>query len=576
VASLTSKSKLKFRNDAQSYFKWGIYGAGLLIFVVLLFVVIYPSFTLAKNSFIADDQVSLQNYIGLFTSETTFIVFRNTFIVAFWGAIGATSLGILIAWLLARTDIPFKKFWRTALIIPYLIPPFIGAIAWVYLLGPVGYINKIWMAITNTFDPLWVIYGRGGIIFVMILYSYPIAYMVTLGPLSQMNPALEEAGQISGAGTLRTLRDITLPLMLPSIGGSVLLIFMSMMANFGIPAVIGFPKRYYVMTTQIFLTILNFDRANNLQIAAALSMLLVFLAIITMQLQRWLQRGKSYRIISGKSSQPQLIQLKNKKYIAVAFLGLLVLLTVVLPVLSILATSLLRALGLPFTLENLSFINYQRIFTELPKAQRAVKNSLLLATGSATAIVFVSLIISYLVVKLKVRWGIVLEALVMLPYAVPGIVVALAMILAFVKPLPLVNISLYNTIWIIAIAYIARFLTFGVRSISAAFEQVHESLEDAARISGADFVSSFKDIVIPLIKSNIFAGWFLAFSPALTELTLSMLLFSVGNETLGTVVFGLHQEGKVGMTAALSLLVMVFVVMLNIIINRITKGKLGF
>ena len=429
---------------------------------------------------------------------------------------------------------------------------------------------------TNTFDPLWVIYGRGGIIFVMILYSYPIAYMVTLGPLAQMNPALEEAGQISGAGTLRTLRDITLPLMLPSIGGSALLIFMSMMANFGIPAVIGFPKRYFVMTTQIFLTILNFDRANNLQIAAALSMLLVFLAIITMQLQRWLQRGKSFVIISGKSSQPQLIQLKNKKYIAVAFLGLLVLLTVALPVLSILATSLLRALGLPFTLENLSFVNYQRIFTELPKAQRAIKNSLFLATGSATAIVFIALIISYLVVKLKVKWGMFLEALVILPYAVPGIVVALAMILAFVKPLPLVNISLYNTIWIIAIAYIARFLTFGVRSISAAFEQVHESLEDAARISGADFVSSFKDIVMPLIKSNIFAGWFLAFSPALTELTLSMLLFSVGNETLGTVVFGLHQEGKVGMTAALSLIVMIFVVLLNIITNKITKGKLGF
>ncbi len=473
MASITSKSKLKLRNSVQSYFKWGIYGAGLIIFILLLFVVIYPSFTLVKNSFIADDHVSLKNYIDLFTSETTYIVFRNTFIVAFWGAIGATAIGVLIAWLLARTDIPFKKFWRTALIIPYLIPPFIGAIAWVYLLGPVGYVNKIWMAITNTFDPLWVIYGRGEIIFVMILYSYPIAYMVTLGPLSQMNPALEEAGQISGAGTLRTLRDITLPLMLPSIGGSALLIFMSMMANFGIPAVIGFPKRYYVMTTQIFLTILNFDRANNLQIAAALSMLLVFLALITMQLQRWLQRGKSFAIISGKSSQPQLIQLKNKKHIAVAFLGLLVLLTVVLPVLSILATSLLRALGLPFTLENLSFVNYQRIFTELPKAQRAIKNSLLLATGSATAIVFIALIISYLVVKLKVKWGMFLEALVILPYAVPGIVVALAMILAFVKPLPLVNISLYNTIWIIAIAYIARFLTFGVRSISAAFEQVH-------------------------------------------------------------------------------------------------------
>ncbi|MEN8240496.1 MAG: iron ABC transporter permease [Chloroflexota bacterium] len=572
----TLKSKRNFRDSSQTYFKWSVYGAGGIIFVLLILVVLYPSFTLVKNSFTADDQLSLNNYIGLISNQTAFIVFRNSFIVSFWGALGATAIGVSIAWLLARTDIPYKKFWRVALIIPYIIPPFIGAIAWVYLLGPVGYINKIWMAITETINPLWVIYGQNGVIFVMILYSYPIAYMVTLGPLSQMNPALEEAGQISGAGKLRTLRDITLPLMLPSIGGSALLIFMSMMANFGIPAVIGFPKRYFVMSTQIFLTILNFDRANNLQIAAALSMLLVFLALITMQLQKWIQGEKSYAIISGKSSQHQLVQLRNKKYIAVVFLGLLVLFTVVLPVLSILATSLLRALGLPFILENLSFVNFERIIYEVPKVQRAIKNSFLLAGGSATAIIFMSLIISYLIVKLKIKGTAILEALVLLPYAVPGIVVALAMILAFVKPLPLVNISIYNTIWIIAIAYIARFLTFGVRSISAAFEQVHESLEDAARISGADFVASFKDIVMPLIKSNIFAGWFLAFSPALTELTLSMLLFSVGNETLGTVVYGLHQEGKVGMTAALAFVVLVFVVLLNIITRKVTQGKLGF
>jgi iron(III) transport system permease protein len=573
---LNSKKKTNFRDKANAYIKWGIYGASGIIFVLLILVILYPSYTLVKTSFYADDQLSINNYIELLSSQTTLIVFRNTFIVAFWGALGSTALGVMIAWLLARTDIPFKKFWRTTLIIPYIIPPFIGAIAWVYLLGPVGYINKIWMAITNSFDPLWVIYGQGGIIFVMILYSYPIAYMVTLGPLSQMNPALEEAGQISGAGTLRTLWDITVPLMLPSIGGSALLIFMSMMANFGIPAVIGFPKRYFVMSTQIFLTILNFDRANNLQIAAAMSMLLVFLALLTMQIQRWIQGRKSYAIISGKSSQPQLVPLRNLKYVAVIFLGFIVLFTVVLPVISILATALLRALGLPFTLENLSLIHFKRIIYEVPKVKRAIKNSLLLAGGSATVIVFLSLVISYLIVKLKVKGTMILQALVLLPYAVPGIVVALAMILAFVKPLPLVNITIYNTIWIIAIAYMARFLTFGVRSISAAFEQVHESLEDAARISGAGIVESFRDIVIPLIRPNIFAGWFLSFSPALTELTLSMLLFSVGNETLGTVVYGLHQEGKVGMTAALAFIILIFVVLLNRITIRITQGKMGF
>lgn len=569
-------STSKFRDNTETFFRWTIYIAGAIIFLVIILAVVYPSITLVKNSFTTDGRLSFQNYINLFSESRTFILFKNTFSVAFLGAIGATFLGVMVSWLLARTDIPFKRFWQIALIVPYLIPPFIGGIAWVYLLGPVGFLNKFWMVLTQSNQPLWIIYGRWGIVFVMMLYSYPIAYMVTLGPLKQMNPSLEEAAQISGAGTLRTLRDITAPLMLPSIGGSALLIFMSMMANFGIPAVIGFPKRYYVMTTQIYLNILNFDKANNLQLAAALSMLLVVLAILTMQVQRLLQRGKSYAIISGKSSQPQLIQLGWKKYIAVAFLFLIVLCTVILPVLAIFATSLVKAVGLPFTLENLSFAHYERLLFEVPKVSRAIKNSLLLAGGSASVIVFISLVISYMTVKMKIRGGQVLESLVLLPYAVPGVVVALAMILAFLKPIPLLKVTIYNTIWILLVAYIARFLTFGVRSISAAFEQVHESLEDAARISGADFVTAYKDIVIPLIKTNVFAGWFLAFMPALTELTLSILLFSVGNETLGTVVYGLHQEGKIGLTAALAFMVVVIVVTLNMITNKVTKGQLGF
>jgi len=569
-------STSKFRDNTEAIFRWTLYVTGAIIFFVIFLVVVYPSITLVKNSFTADGHFSIQNYIDLFSESRTFILFRNTFSVAFLGAIGATFLGVLVSWLLARTDIPFKRFWQIALIVPYLIPPFIGGIAWVYLLGPVGFLNKFWMVLTQSNQPLWIIYGHWGIVFVMMLYSYPIAYMVTLGPLKQMNPSLEEAAQISGAGTLRTLRDITAPLMLPSIGGSALLIFMSMMANFGIPAVIGFPRRYYVMTTQIYLNILNFDKANNLQLAAALSMLLVVLAILTMQAQRLLQRGKSYAIISGKSSQPQLIQLGWKKYIAVTFLFLIVLCTVILPVLAIFATSLVKAVGLPFTLENLSFAHYERLLFEVPKVSRAIKNSMLLAGGSASVIVFISLVISYMTVKMKIRGGQVLESLVLLPYAVPGVVVALAMILAFLKPIPLLNLTIYNTIWILLVAYIARFLTFGVRSISAAFEQVHESLEDAARISGADFLTAYKDIVIPLIKTNVFAGWFLAFMPALTELTLSILLFSVGNETLGTVVYGLHQEGKIGLTAALAFMVVVIVVTLNMITNKVTKGQLGF
>jgi iron(III) transport system permease protein len=255
---------------------------------------------------------------------------------------------------------------------------------------------------------------------------------------------------------------------------------------------------------------------------------------------------------------------------------LLVLVTVIAPTAAILLNSLLRAVGLPLQLETLSLRHYQELIFGVPKVRRAVVNSLLLAAGSATIIALFSVVVAYLLVRLRIRGGQVLEGLIIVPYAIPGTVVALAMILAFLRPLPLVEFSLYNTIWIILLAYITRFLAFGVRSTSAAFEQIDESLEEAARISGAGLVASIKDITVPLIKSGVFAGWFLAFIPALTELTLSILLFSVGNETLGVVVFGLHQEGKVGLTAALAFMVMIIVVVMNVLTRLATRGRLGF
>ncbi len=567
---------VKKQSDNSRIIQSVIFVLGFIIFIILMALIVFPSWTLIKTSLSVDKQFTLQNYIELFHESSTFLALKNTLFVASLGSIGATIIGVLVAWLLARTDIPLKRFWQTLLIVPYLIPPFIGAIAWVYLLGPVGYLNKLWISLSGATAPLLKIYSKWGTIFVMAFYSYPIAYMMTLGPLRQMNPSLEEAARISGASIGRTLRDIVLPLMIPSIGGAFLLIFMSMMANFGIPAVIGMPARYYVMTTRIYLTILNYDKANNLALAAGLSMLLVVIAMIMMGLQRWIQHGKSYAIISGKSTQPQLVTLGKWKVIALVFLSIMVVGTVIAPLIAIFLTSITRALGVPLTVENFTFNNYTQVIVGVTKVKRAITNSLGMAAGSASVIVLVALILSYLLVRIRVKGSQIIESIILLPYAIPGTVVALALILAFLKPLPIINVTIYNTIWIIVIGYITRFLTLGVRSISAAFEQVHESLEEAARMSGANFVTAFKDIVIPLIKTNVFAGWFMAFIPALTELTLSILLFSVGNETLGTVVYGLHQEGKVLMTAALAFMVTLIVLALNFITNRVTKNQMGF
>jgi len=556
--------------------RWAIYIVGGLSFVFLLVVILFPSAILIRESFWADGTYNLLNYLKLFKDPNTYSTLKNSLVVSIISTLGATVLGVFLAWIMARTDLPLKSLWRTVLIVPYLIPPFIGAIAWVQLLGPVGYVNKLYMTITGISKPLFVIYGQWGIILVMILYSYPIAYMANLGFFERANPALEEAARISGASLWRGLRDIAMPLTMPSIGASALLIFMSLMANFGIPAVIGFPARYFVLTTKIYATILNYDMPNNLQVAAALSMFLVILAAIVMFAHRYVLSKGSYAVVGGQATQVQLVELGWLKWPMLISAAFLALVAVIAPLLAILLTSITYAPGLPLKLANLSLRHYQTLIFSVPKVRRAIRNSLFLATSSATIIAFLSSVLAYLITRVRFIGSRLIEIVTLIPYAVPGTVVALAMILAWLRPLPVLHIRLYNTIWILLIAYITRFLTLGLRSVVAAFEQIHESLEEAARISGADFLSAMKDITLPLIKTSIFAGWFLCIIPALTELTLSVLLFSVGNETLGVVVFGLHQEGKINLTAAIAFLTTAIVLGMNVLIRRLTGKALAF
>jgi iron(III) transport system permease protein len=216
------------------------------------------------------------------------------------------------------------------------------------------------------------------------------------------------------------------------------------------------------------------------------------------------------------------------------------------------------------------------VFLGVPKVPRAIVNSLGLAAVSATIIVVLSAGIGYLVGRVRIRGAAFLDLLLSIPYAVPGTVVALAMILAWVRPVPLLGIRIYNTIWILLIAYVARFLVFGIRTVMAGLAQVHESLEEAARISGASRAVAFRDIVIPIIRPSLAAGWVLAFVPAVAELTLSILLFSVGNETLGVVVFGLHDEGKIALSAALAVIVTALMLAINLMTRIAIRSDAGF
>jgi iron(III) transport system permease protein len=548
----------------------------LLGVVVLGVIVAYPLAKIVIQSFKFDQHFALQNYLLVFSKTSNFVALGHSLEISLLTTLFATVLGTFLAWVVARTDCPWKSFFRTAFILPFITPPFIGAFAWRILLGPVGYLNKAYMALSGAETALWNFYGPDGIVTVMTLHIYPLVYITTLGALERMNPELEEAAQISGSPIFAVMRHITLPLMMPSILSGAVLVFIASIANFGIPAILGFPANYYVLTTKIWEAVVLSSQANSLSLAASLSVLLGLVAGAGLILQRFYLKRKEYTVISGKSMHPNLVLLRGHKGWLVPLLALIVLITSFAPLIAVILTSLIKALGIPPVPSNWTLQNFYDVLFINRAARRGIRNSLILALSSATIISLLGALIAYIVVKTKVRGRGIIDLISSLPYALPGTVVGVAMILAWLKPLPLIGVSIYNTLWILLVAYIARYLAFGVRTTSASLQQIHESMEEAARISGATWFQTFRDIVLPLIAPGFFASWFLVFMPTLRELTISILLWSSKRETIGVMVFNLQESGNTVASAALAVIMMLVLLIANITTRKLTRGRVGF
>jgi len=542
----------------------------ILAIGIMIILIAFPLALLFYKSFLKENTLSLVNYIDVFSEKNNYLPFLNTLKIGALTVIFATAIGVILAWLVARTDIPFKGFLDTLLLVPYMIPPFIGAIAWTQLLSPrVGYINKIFMKIFDTSQGPFNIYSLMGIIWVMALYNYPFVFITVRGALERMDPSLEEAARISGAGRFEVMKDITLPLVVPAIVSGMLLVFVFTIANFGIPAIIGMRSRIYVLTTQIYRYLRMYTGGfAGVRLAAALSTLLMCvagMAVFASNLSK-----KKYAIIVGKSVRPGIIELGNWKYLILAILSVFILITLIAPLASIFITSFLKAWGIPVKLENLSLKNYSYILFGYDYTKIAIKNSFLLAFSAAIITTIIGSIIAYISVKTEIKGRKILDFLTTLPYSIPGTVVAIAMILAWSGQF---GVKLYYTFWIILVAYIARYMFFAFRNVSASLEQIHSSLEEAARVSGATWLQNFRDIVIPLIRPGLVASFLLVFMPTLRELTISILLVGPRTITIGTAVYNLQEEGLYQITAALSGLIIVILFIGNYLVRKVINIK---
>lgn len=544
---------------------------GLAIAILVIFVAV-PVLLIFFNALWVDGRFNVADMVKVLSERETYKALINSLVLAAGVTITGTIVGTFFAWLVTRTDLPYKGTMKVLFLVPFMLPSFIGALAWKMLLSPrAGYINRFFMETLGFSDPVFDIYTYHGIILVETMYLFPFVFIQVCGALERMDPTLEESARISGADLFTITRKITIPLVAPSILSGALLIMLYSMAHFGTVAMLGIEAGIYNIPTLIYERIhQSAGSFAAIRTGTVLSTVLVAAAALIIFLQnRVLSKGR-YQIIAGKSFRPTEIRLRGLRLPLLAFCIAYIGFTIVLPTVTIFLVGGLNTYGLPISLENMTFDNYYHILFEWDLTRDAIWNSIGLGLAAALITMFAGVIISYVIVKMKVPGKGILEFLGMLPFSVPGSVIALGVILAWSGKY---GVNIYNSIWIILVAYIARYMAFALKANSAALEQVHDSLVEAARASGATMWQALRDIVIPLVRPGMVAAFFLIFLPALRELTVSVLLYGPTTRTIGVAIYTLNEDGETVYAAAMAGVALIIIVTAEVVVKRFFMVK---
>ena len=539
--------------------------------LLLLYFVVFPLGVLLYDSILVDGSFTLANYREVYSQDVNWRALANTVELSLIVMVPSAIITFQLAWLVGRTDLPFKRGYRTLLVASYMIPPYVGAIAWVQLLNPsVGYLNNVFKWIFNLQTAPFDIYTTGGLAWVLTLFYSPFAFITISRAMEKMDPTLEEAARVSGSSPLRTLIDVTLPLMAPSILAGGLLVFIAAGSCFGIPAIVGMPGNIEVMTTRIVTYTYMGDEAG-IRDATSLAASLMFIANALLFFMTWMLGRKDYTTISGKSTRPNIVELGKWKWLAFFAVGFYGFVAVILPLGSILLTSLLKSMSKGITLDNLGFDAWIPVITS-SQYMESVWNSVVYGVIAATIGTILSVFIAYLAVKTNVKGRNLPDMLTIIGGSTPSIVIALALVITFSGNF---GLNLYSTMWILVVSYLVKYMTMSVRTIAASLSQVHISLEEAALNSGASWLRTCKDIIMPLIAPSIIAGWFLIFMPSFYELTMSLLLYGSDTKTIGVLLYDLQTYADTQNASVLSVIILLIVLVGNVILNKLTKGNVG-
>jgi iron(III) transport system permease protein len=558
VADRPGAGATRFRIDL----KWVILG---LCVVIVAYLALIPLGFLLWQSFFTPQtaakpaEFTFGNYATAYTSVETAKLFLNSVVFAAGTAAFSLVVGTALAWMNERTNTPFKQLFFGLALVPLIIPGILFTISWIMLASPkIGIFNLLLQSWFQTDTVFFNVYTLWGMIWVDGLHYSPMAFLLMTAAFRSMDPALEESASMSGANLWQVVRRVTLALSWPAIFATLLILFVRAIESFEVPALLGMPGGVFVFTSAIFEAIHRYP--SQVGLAAAYGVTLLAITSIGIYFQsRLSSSGHRYATVTGKGFRPRRIDLGRWRYFTAAIFVVYFLLIVASPLLVLLWSSVQKYYSVPSmaALANLTLDPYRFILNH-PTFARAIWNSVLLCLGSATIIMLVTSVICWMVVKTKIpgRW--LLDNLASLPIVFPGLVLGLSIMVFYLN----FNIGIYGTIWILLLAYVTRFMPYGIRYNTASMVQIHKELEESASMSGARWGSTFVRVVLPLLKPGLVAGWIYIAIVSLRELSSSILLYSPGTEVVSIMIWELWENGQYVELSALGVMLIVLLFVL--------------
>jgi iron(III) transport system permease protein len=541
---------------------------------IIAFLSLYPTYFLFYGSLTdaplgVPGHFTLQNYVKAYGDPEAYSLLLNSFIFGV-GASGVSLIfALALAWITIRTDAPWRRLFELTAIIPNILPPILVSISWVMLLNPSnGLINASLVKLFGLEKGPFNIYSMPGLIFVEALILTPLAFLIIAAAMKSMDPSLEESAKTLGSGEFGVMRRITFPLIRPAILAAGTLNFVRAIESFDTPAIIALPARIEVFTTKIWREALgSFPTNHNLAAAYGVGILAVALIFVYLY-RRFTSQVESFSTVTGKGFRPHQIELGPWRYAATGVALFLLILLVLLPILVLSLVAILPYYHVPTwqTWNNLTLSHFQYVWAT-PRVHKAFINSLILALLGATLCMLLASLAAYITVRTKIAGRGLIEGLVFIPWAFPGTAMALGLLWAYVDfPIPV-----YATIWIILIAYVTRFLPYGLRAVTSTIIQVHKELEEASIVCGAGFLATFRRVLIPMMRPGVMAGWIILVTIFMREFSATLFLYSPGAEPLGPLLYFLYLDGMRGRVAAIGLVISLISVILIAIAQRYSR-----